>query len=223
MTNYTAHAYARTKPVTTIESGQRDDLFYPQDPNACRERLGLPQGVTLIGTAGALEHSRGIETLFSAYRILEKKNDSLRLALAGPRKPLLKIPVSPKILYLQKLSHETVSVFVNALDVAVICYKDSPKGAVSFPQKAYEIIACQVPFVAAAVGSMKELLAEYPQCLYEPEDPISLAAAIERQLQTRRIVKITAPSWRDSAKKLALFFETVLANRANSGHGPSPN
>jgi glycosyltransferase involved in cell wall biosynthesis len=210
MTDHVIHGYLRTKLVATIESGQRDDLFYPQESNACRLRLDLPQGVKIIGTAGALEHSRGIETLFSAFGLLEKKDSNLRLALAGPRKPLLKIPQSPKILDLQKLPHEAVSLFVNALDVAVICYKQSPKGKVSFPQKAYEIIACRVPLVAAAVGSMQELLADYPECLYEPENPASLAQAIERQLEAKTIVNIAAPSWADSAKRLEAFFQDVL-------------
>jgi glycosyltransferase involved in cell wall biosynthesis len=223
MMDYVIYTYRRTKPVTIIESGQRDDLFYSRAANTCRLGLGLPQPATIIGTAGALDQSRGIETLFSAFWLLEKTNNDIHLALAGPRGTSLSIPRSPKIFDLQILPHGAVSLFLNALDVAVICYKESSKGEVSFPQKAYEIIACRVPLVAAAVGSMKELLAEYPDCLYEPEDPRSLAAAIERQLQSRRIVNITAPPWRDSAKKLALFFETVLAQRTASPQSPSRN
>jgi hypothetical protein len=151
---------------------------------------------------------------------LREKDNGLCLALAGPRKPLLKIPKVPKVFYLQKIAHEAVPSFFNALDVAVICYKQSPKGEVSFPQKAYEIIACHVPLVAAAVGSMKELLAEYPECLYEPENPASLARAIEHQLKARTIVNITAPSWADSAKRLERFFQDVLgrASEVSGGH-----
>jgi hypothetical protein len=92
----------------------------------------------------------------------------------------------------------------------VICYRQSLQGEVSFPQKAYEIIACRVPFVAAAVGSMNELLAEYPQCLYQPENASSLAQAIERQLRAKTIVNLPVPSWADSAKKLEVFFQDIL-------------
>jgi glycosyltransferase involved in cell wall biosynthesis len=101
-------------------------------------------------------------------------------------------------------------VLLNALDLAVICNRDSAFGRYCFPQKAYEIIACRVPLVAAAVGSMKELLTEYPACLYEPEKTNSLAQAIERQLQARTIVNLRAPSWAESAKNLEVFFRTVL-------------
>jgi hypothetical protein len=63
---------------------------------------------------------------------------------------------------------------------------------------------------------MKELLADYPQCLYEPENPTSLAQAIERQLEAKTIVNIAAPSWGDSAKKLERFFQDVLAGHADA-------
>jgi glycosyltransferase involved in cell wall biosynthesis len=110
----------------------------------------------------------------------------------------------------KELPHAGVTLLINALDLAVVCYRRSAQGEVSFPQKAYEIIACRVPLVAAAVGSMNELLAEYPQCLYEPENPKSLAQAIERQLQARMVVDLTVPSWADSARQLAEFFEKVV-------------
>ena len=96
---------------------------------------------------------------------------------------------------LATLRLDTVPVLLNALDVAVICNRDSTFGRHCFPQKAYEIIACRVPLVAAAVGSMNELLSEYPECLYEPENGNSLAQVIERQLEARTIVDLRVPSW----------------------------
>ncbi|MBI2367110.1 MAG: glycosyltransferase [Deltaproteobacteria bacterium] len=105
---------------------------------------------------------------------------------------------------------EEVPALFSALDVAVVCNRDSAFGRYSFPQKAYEILACRVPLVAAAVGSMNELLAAYPQCLYEPENPKSLAQAIERQLAARTVVDVLTPSWADSARQLADFFEQVV-------------
>lgn len=67
--------------------------------------------------------------------------------------------------------------------------------------------------VAAAVGSMNEVLQNYPSCLYQPEDPVSLANAISRQLQTKALVEGPVPSWADSAKLLSDFF-TEVVNKA---------
>jgi teichuronic acid biosynthesis glycosyltransferase TuaC len=205
--------YPLNHPSMIIENGVRKDSFIPQDRNLCRQVLGLPENATIIGFAGALDPSRGIETLFSAYKLLSSKNNVLHLALAGTRQPSLLIPNGARIHDLKILPHQQVPTFINALDLAVICYRQSPQGEVSFPQKAYEIIACRVPLVAAAVGSMNELLTEYPECLYEPENANSLAQAIERQLEARTIVNLRAPSWTDSAKKLEAYFQEVLRGR----------
>jgi glycosyltransferase involved in cell wall biosynthesis len=123
------------------------------------------------------------------------------------------MPTRPEVVDLGTVPLKKVSYLFNALDVAVICNRDSTFGRFCFPQKAYEIIACRVPLVAAGVGSMKEFLADYPECLYEPDNPASLAQTIERQLDARITINMVAPSWVDSAKKLESFFQVVLAGR----------
>jgi glycosyltransferase involved in cell wall biosynthesis len=108
------------------------------------------------------------------------------------------------------LPHVEVPWFINSLTVAVICYRRSAQGDFSFPQKAYEMVACRVPLIAAAVGSMNEFLSEYPTCLYDPNRPKSLAEIVRRQLQNKVIVNSEVPSWADSAKQLEHFFEKVI-------------
>ena len=210
LADHVARTYVRTKPISVIENGIREDLFYPQDRSLCRQHLGLPANATIIGTAGALDKGRGIESLFKAFELLSAEFDDIHLVLAGPRQRGLRIPTGPRVHDLQQLPHATVPVLINALDLAVVCYRRSAQGEVSFPQKAYEILACRVPLIAAAVGSMNELLATHPQCLFEPDDPHSLAATARRQLETRTAVDVPTPSWADSARQLADFFEKVV-------------
>ena len=150
--------YGRNKPITVIENGVRKDLFYPRGRDACRQRLGLPKNAQIIGIGGALDRNRGIEILFQAFESLAAEQDGLHLALAGPRQHHLRIPGGARVHDLKELPHEEVPLFVNALDLAVICYRRSAQGEFSFPQKAYEIMACRVPLIAAAVGTMNELL-----------------------------------------------------------------
>lgn len=210
LANHIERNYARTKPMSVIENGIRNDLFYPQDQNECRRRLGLPGNARIIGTAGALDQSRGIEALFEAFRLLSAELDDLHLALAGPRRRGLRIPTGPRVHDFKELPHATVPRFVNSLDLAVVCYRRSAQGEVSLPQKAYEILACRVPLVAAAVGSMNELLQQQPRCLFEPEDPESLAQAVRRLLQDRVLVDVPIPSWADSAGQLGNFFASLV-------------
>jgi teichuronic acid biosynthesis glycosyltransferase TuaC len=210
MADYVLQTYPLHKPHAVILSGVRKDLFYPQDRQECRQKLGLPVDARIIGVAGALDPSRGIDTLFSTYQTLAAKDTNLHLALAGARGAKQKIPPGPRIHDFNSLPHEDVPTFFNALDLAVICYRHSAQGEYSFPQKAYEIIACRVPMIAAAVGSMNELLQANPECLYEPKSTASLADAIRRQLEQRAIIQIPAPSWADSAARLDKFFNGIV-------------
>jgi glycosyltransferase involved in cell wall biosynthesis len=217
LADHVTREYRRKGPTLVLPNAVRTDIFFPRDRIACRNQLGLPEQATIIGTAGALDKNRGVNKLFHAYALLVKDVPTAHLALAGPRHRFSAIPMKPMIHDLSTLRLETVPVLLNALDVAVICNRNSKFGRYCFPQKAYEIIACRVPLVAAAVGSMNELFAEYPQCLYEPESANSLAHAIERQLAARTVVNLPVPSWADSAKQLGTFFQDVLRHGAQSG------
>jgi teichuronic acid biosynthesis glycosyltransferase TuaC len=216
LAEHVERSYRRTKATTVIENGIRSDIFRPRDKHGARQRLGLPTDSIIIGTAGALDESRGIETLFQAYQDLTREMVDLHLAVAGPRSARLTIPRGPRVHDLANLPHENVPEFLNALDLAVICYRNSAQGEISFPQKAYEIVACRIPFVAARVGSMIEFLDNYPNCLFEPENPASLAEAIRRQLIDKAIVDIPVPSWNDSAIRLSTFFRQLLTDRQSS-------
>ncbi|HEY1269460.1 MAG TPA: glycosyltransferase [Candidatus Binatia bacterium] len=197
----------RRGPTTVVESGVRTDLFQKLDKGECRAALGLPRDAKIIGTAGALYKSRGIDTLLKAFEMLAAERP-IHLALAGDRDVAL--PRRADVHDLGMLPPDRVPVFFGALDVAVSCYRDSAQGRVSFPQKAYEIIACGTPLVAAAVGSMQELLAGHPECLFDPEYPESLARAVLRQLENPTAVGVRAPGWAEQAVRLEKFFLEVL-------------
>jgi glycosyltransferase involved in cell wall biosynthesis len=201
--------YGRSRPTLVLENGVRPDLFYAQEKAACREHLGLPQGAKIIGTAGALYRNRGIDALFRGFELLADEDKDLHLALAGPLDRRTEIPRGSRVHYLDILPLDQVPTLINALDVAVICNRDSSFGRYSFPQKAYEIIACRVPVVAAAVGSMEDMLAGHPECLFEPDSPKSLAQAIRRQLANPTILDFQVPTWSETARKLAKFLGAI--------------
>lgn len=215
-----SQSYEPQGPITVIENGVRTDLFYSRDRNACRRMLGLPDRARIIGTAGALDARRGIETLFRAFEILAAREDDLHLAIAGPRRKHLRIPSGPRIHDLGILTWDRVPLLINALDVAVSCYRDSELGRYSFPQKAYEIIACRVPLVAAAVGTMRDLLSRYPECLFQAENPESLVGALRSHLKDPAPLDIDVPSWNDTAKRLEVFFTRIAFGETASPGQP---
>ncbi|WP_419174922.1 glycosyltransferase family 4 protein [Desulfosediminicola sp.] len=189
-------------PVHTIESTISAGCFQPDNKLLCRQRLGLPLNAKLIGTAGALSTNRGTEYLYDAFKVLRQQANDVYLVLAGPtgdNPP----PRDPNILYLGELPHESIPSFFNALDVAVICMKNDNFGKYAFPQKAYEILSCEVPVVCARIGAISALLKEHPQCLYEPDSSRSLAEKITLQLSNPFIPEILIPTWAQQAEKIA--------------------
>ena len=196
--------------IETIINGIPSDLFYNRDQDECRRLLNLPLEAKLVGTAGALDGNRGIETLLAAYSELADREPSLHLVLAGPVEPKLNLPRNPRIHYLGELPYDRVSLLFNSLDVGIICYLDSAFGRYCFPQKAYEMIACGLPVVAADVGVMTELFSGKQDCLYKPGNHQSLMNTLKEQLDKPTRQKIEVILWSELAKKYENFIYQAL-------------
>ncbi len=211
LSNYVSQNYCPIGPTMVLENAVRKELFYPRDMYSCRRQLGLPEGVTMIGTAGSLFENRGIKTLFDGFKILTESENNLHLVIAGPRDRSSQIPKGPQVHDLGILPLERIPLLINALNVAVIYNRDSKFGRYCFPQKAHEILACRTPVVAADVGTMQDLLRGHSELLFEPDNPRSCAEAIQSQLCKPTPLDIDVPSWPSFAEHLAKFFATIIS------------
>ncbi|MBM9538340.1 glycosyltransferase [Desulfobulbus alkaliphilus] len=207
--------------IEVIENGVPGGLFRPLDQRESRDALGLPTDCQLIGTAGAISRSRGIETLFQAFAGLSQEYPNIHLALAGPLDKGLLIPRYPRVHYLGMLPSSKVPTFLSALDIAIIANRDSDFGKYCFPQKFYECVACGIPVVAARVGVLEDVLQNSPRHLFAPEDAESLAEAVRGQLKNPTPLPTAVPTWNTLAGKLGVFFEAVqlhsTSRRAGAG------
>jgi len=204
-------SYGRNGPLYVLENGVRKDLFKPLDKKVCRKDLNLPQDCRIIGTAGAIFRNRGIIALLEAFKRLKPKYPHLQLALAGPRD--MEIPRLSGIIDLGILPLDKVPLLLNALDIAVICNRENDFGRYCFPQKAREIMACHVPLIAARVGSMEELFCDHPSWLYDPDNALSLAEAVERRLTQQDASYGDIPDWSDLALELERIFLCLAMRR----------
>lgn len=190
-----ASEYRARGQVIAMPSTIDRDLFHPRDRGACRDALGLPSDALLMGTAGGLTRMKGIEVLYEAWTLLSSRLPSLHLVLAGPHEVGFPPPEGPRIHALGPLPHDKVAQVFGALDVGVICILDSVFGRYSFPQKAYEMLACGLPVVAADVGAMHHLFADAVHCLYNPGDASELAEKLEAQLRHPRTADVPIRDW----------------------------
>jgi teichuronic acid biosynthesis glycosyltransferase TuaC len=207
-------SYGRKGPLCVIENAVPKDLFRPLDKRACRADLGIPQNIRIIGSAGALYKNRGIPALMRAFALLRKRFPDLQLALAGPRD--IEIPRNGGIWDLGILPYQRVPLFFNALDVGVVCNLDNDFSRYCFPQKAREIMACNIPLVAAKIGSMAELFADRPAWLFKAGDPADLSRAIKNRLSDQSTGYQDVPAWSDLADNLQAFFLDILKGRRQS-------
>jgi glycosyltransferase involved in cell wall biosynthesis len=197
-------SYGKDKDVFVLENAVKKDLFKPLDKTACLKALGLSQDLRFVGTAGALDKNRGTQSLLQAFDNLKGKYPDLHLLLAGPCN--IHIPRDNRIHYLGMLPLEKVPLFLNSLDVSIICNRENDFGRCCFPQKTREIMACNIPLIAARVGSMAEFLRDHPEWLFAPDNVSDLTRVLENRLRDRRRGYKNVFSWSDIATELEEIF-----------------
>lgn len=194
--------YGLLQNVTVIENGIPENKFYSKDKIACRQYFKLPLEGKLIGTAGTIDESRGIQHLISACQDLVKKNKDIFLVLAGPLGRSINLAPVRNIIYVGNIDYDLVNDFLNSLDVAVVCNVDSEFGKYCFPQKAYEIIAAGIPVVAASGGALEEKLCSCQNSLYKTGSSKDLASVLENQINMPSKCAIEVPTWDEQSLRL---------------------
>lgn len=201
--------YGARGKVIAMPSTVDKTVFRPMDKTACRKTLGLPETAKLIGTAGGLSREKGVGTLYDAWSIVSQRHEDAHLVLAGPVDPACPPPTGSRVHYLGMLPHTRTAELFNALNVGVISIRDTLFGRYSFPQKAYEMLACALPVAVANVGAMTSLLAdESSTCLYRADDANSLADVLLAQLAHPVVPDVAIDDW----EQLIGRIETDLRN-----------
>ncbi|MDM0081329.1 glycosyltransferase family 4 protein [Variovorax sp. J31P179] len=202
------------KPIEVVGNAVDRSVFFPRNKDEARRSLRLPPDVRIIGTAGALDSSRGIEDLFGAFSALAGRHGDLHLAVAGRRDASTTLHAHDRIWDLGVLSSSEMPSFWSALDVAVICNKDSAFGRYCYPQKFQEIVACETPFVAADVGEMARICRNDRSFLYRLGSVDSLADRVGEALSGRmRPASLRASDWRERATVVEALMDRVCSSR----------
>ncbi|WP_149195510.1 glycosyltransferase family 4 protein [Luteimonas suaedae] len=197
--------------IEVVCNGVPNDFAPVVQQTEARRMLGLPASGRLIGTAGALYASRGIADLFDAFRRLHARDSELRLVVAGPRSHSVAKAIPQGAFDLGLLPHAQMPLLMRALDVGVVCNRDTAFGRSCHPQKLVEMVSCSLPFVAAEVGEAARLLSDEADKLYPPGDGAALAGRIASQLSDPRPAKMSlARTWDSIAEQLERALEATL-------------
>lgn len=174
--------YQAKGQVVSMPSTIDSKVFHPGNKLEARKKLGLPLDGRLIGTAGGLYQDKGVSTIYNAWEKIKGQIPDALLVLAGPYEKNLPIPNDERVIYLGALAHQDVSLLFQSLDLGIISILDTSFGRYCFPQKAYEMLACNLSVVVASIGEMKHLFAQEPNMLFEAENSDDLAKKIRLQL-----------------------------------------
>ena len=202
----------RDERIFLLENAATNSFLRENNKLVSRVKLNFNPDEIYIGTAGDLRLDRGISLLMDTFMEMYNENNKLNLVLAGSKDKNLVIPAEQNVHYLGQLQHEQIPILLSALDIGVICLKDTEFGRYCFPQKYYEMLACKLPLVASNVGEMTRLLENKPDLLFESDNKQDLKRAIQYQLDNKVVIDSDVPSWGQQAEKLNDIIESTVAN-----------
>ena len=212
--------------TAVVESGSNVDLFKPEDPQRCRQHLGLDPAGPYVGFVGSFFRYQGIDTLIEAAPAILERVPDARFLIVGDgvmREPWLeKVTgrgLQSAFRFPGRVPYADVARYINAMDVCVAPFLAS-RGETS-PLKLFDYLACGKPVVVSAIPSVEEWIEESKGMLaIPPEDPEVLAGAIiellaDRRRQRRlgeegRAFVVAEHSWGRIAQKVAALCQETL-------------
>ena len=155
------------------------------DRQAVRERLGLDEGVVLVGWSGSFRRFHAVDQLIDAFGKVSDREPTLRLLLVGDgpdRRRLEELaaasPAADVITFTGQVPYSQMRDYVAAMDIAILTAGDRSAFHYS-PLKLREYRAVGRAIVAPAVGQITDALSDgVDGLLYEPGATDDLAAHI---------------------------------------------
>ncbi len=213
LANLVSHEYGAQGQVISMPSTVDTQIFCQRNKIEAREQLGLMSDKQYIGTAGGLYKDKGVEVIYQAWENLKKEAPNVHLVLAGPFEEDFPPPIGDRVHYLGALPHCEIATLFQALDVGIISILDTPFGRYCFPQKAYEMLACDLPVVVANVGEMNHLFADFPQALFEAGNTQDLAYKVQQQLHNSVHTCVAIDDWKTIIQRVEPFLVSLISDR----------
>lgn len=221
--------------TAVVGSGSNVELFKPEDPQRCRQELGLDPAGPYVGFVGSFFRYQGIDTLIEAAPAILERVPDARFLIVGDgvmREPWLE-KVKERGLHSAfrfpgRVPYVDAAHYINAMDVCVAPFV-SARGETS-PLKLFDYLACGKPVVVGDIPPVRELIGESRGIVgVPPEDPKALAEAIvelladperQRRLGERgRAFVVADHSWGSIARKVASLCRQAIEARTKRSHG----
>lgn len=187
----------------------------PESNEVARVRLGLPQGKKVALYIGRLDGWKGTDTLLEATALLPA--DILVAVIGGEANQIEKLKKQyPSVKFLGFRPYRELADNQAAADVLVLpnTGKDEVSAQFTSPMKLFSYMAAGKPIVASNLPSLREVLGEESALFFTPDDPHSLAEAIQKvyaeperahNLAARARADVVHYTWEERARSILAF------------------
>eukprot|EP00929_Paragymnodinium_shiwhaense_P097517 TRINITY_DN5917_c0_g1_i1.p1 TRINITY_DN5917_c0_g1~~TRINITY_DN5917_c0_g1_i1.p1 ORF type:complete len:472 (-),score=58.30 TRINITY_DN5917_c0_g1_i1:416-1831(-) len=228
--------------VTRIPTSIDDRLFYTvptsqryEERRRLCETSGISMGDTIILQVGRIAPEKGQEQVLRVLALLlkQERNRNLKLVFVGdgPYRPTLELLVDemnlrPHVVFLGMRPNEETPYMYRAADCFVTCTRSE-----SFGITVLEALACGCPVVMPRLDVFVELYDDHiPECMYVPDCPDSMAAAIQAAVKDGSRESLSEQGWAgiflswedavtDQEKQYAAMISTYKSTRCFGSFG----
>ena len=140
--------------INTILSGIDTNMFKPftmGQKNRIRQDLGLKDNLVIGFVAGAISHSKGADTLITAFKQFRNECPRAKLLLIG--EDILGLKRDQSIISWGRVKKEDLPAYYNTMDIFVF-----PTWSEGAPKVVMEASACGIPVISTNVGGIPELI-----------------------------------------------------------------
>ncbi len=171
--------------VTLIHNGiDEERVFSPLSVTEAKQRLGLPAGCPVVGTAGRLERIKRLDIFLEAAKQIAAQEPQARFVIAGDggeaqrlHELAAKLDLRDHVLFLGH--RQDVYDVLRAMDVFVLCSDHE-----GLPMVLLEAMTLGVPVVARPVGGISEVVEDERSGVWVRSDrPDDLAEGCLRVLR----------------------------------------
>lgn len=179
------------KRIQVIYNGIDSNLYGgPVNTDQVKKQMGLPLDLKLIGHVAGLRPVKNQEMLLRAFKLAEKEDEDLGLAIAGEGEVLKDLQILAHELEISEKCYflgwvKNIPELMRAFDIFVLSSKIE---AIAF--SLLEAMAAQIPVVATNVGGNPELIVDQKGgLLVPPESPEALSEAIVKLINDSEMKK----------------------------------
>ncbi|MDD5644470.1 MAG: glycosyltransferase family 4 protein [bacterium] len=180
------------KIIHVVYNGIDLNLYNIRDDNQMwqdiRHKYGFGKDDVVIGSVSEAREEKGLQYLIEAFSLI--KRSDLKLLLIGAKQGPFARYIEKRIEELDIVKNIVCTKFIDnvhqvlsAVDIVVV-----PSFMEGLSYGALEALACGKPVVASETGGLKEIIENNKNGLFaEPKNPKSIASAIQKLIQDKKI------------------------------------